>query len=887
MTQGLRRIAVTVLTLAAMLAGPALAAAGQPGIHGARGGVPDTTPPIDYDSPADVSEGFDDITLLPGLGWAFQNNSQPIGTTGWFQGNDAVFPAHAGAPTAYIAANFNNGAGVATISNWMLTPELALSDGDTVSFWTRTVTTPSFPDRLQVRMSTNGASTNVGTLATDVGDFTTLLLDINPTYTTGGYPNVWTQFTINLSGIPPGSTGRIGFRYFVEGGGPSGSNSDYIGIDTFEFVEGAAGASISLAKTVGTVAGACAATTSIQVPIGTPVTYCYTVTNTGALALNFHDLVDDQLGVILDDFPFALAPGASAFLTVDNVILPLGVTVNNATWTASDVVGNATSTTCNTPALAIPDNNPAGITNQMAIAAGGNLVDLDVSVDATHSWVGDVIFSLTNGTSTAVFFDRPGRTTTGFGCSGDNVDVTANDEGTDPAIESQCSTTPPAIAGNAVGGDPASATLLSVFDGQPLAGTWTLTASDSAGGDTGTVNEWCVIGTYAQPSTSASASASATVEVLDLAPDIQVSPSSLSSLQSPDTQVDLPLDISNLGDADLDWTIVEAASVAGGVRVAAVPGRQEPIRPNLRSVPPPANATTAGSESFSRAAGAEAGLRAAPRRGEVPDGTVTITHSATQNLVSGNSVACNNGIAHTDNSYVRYFTLSDFGISGDFAVTQVEMGIEQATGAGGSQPVVVNLYTWDPVDPFVFASFVPIGTANATVTDQSLTIVTVPVSGVAPAGSTLVVEFFTPNGQAVGNLLFVGSNPDGQTAPSYLAAADCGVPEPTDTALIGFPGMQLVMNVTGTVGGGCTGDVPWLAASPTAGTTLPLATDTVTVTLDSTGLAPGLYSGGLCVESNDPDTPSVVVPVTLEVDSMPFLDGFETGDTTRWSSVVP
>ena len=30
--------------------------------------------------------------------------------------------------------------------------------------------------------STNGASTNVGTTATDVGDFTTLLLDINPTY---------------------------------------------------------------------------------------------------------------------------------------------------------------------------------------------------------------------------------------------------------------------------------------------------------------------------------------------------------------------------------------------------------------------------------------------------------------------------------------------------------------------------------------------------------------------------------------------------------------------------------------------------------------------------------------------------------------------------------
>ena len=90
-----------------------------------------------------------------------------------------------------------------------------------------------FPDRLQVRMSTNGASTDVGTTATSVGDFTNLLLDINPTYLPEGYPRVWTQFTVTLSGIPGGSTlGRLAFRYFVENGGPNGVNSDYIGIDT-------------------------------------------------------------------------------------------------------------------------------------------------------------------------------------------------------------------------------------------------------------------------------------------------------------------------------------------------------------------------------------------------------------------------------------------------------------------------------------------------------------------------------------------------------------------------------------------------------------------------------------------------------------------------------
>ena len=184
-----------------------------------------------------VTEGFDDVTNLPN--WAMQNNSQPLGTpTGWFQGTTSVFTSQSGAPSSYIAANFADGSGLATISNWLLTPPLILQNGGQLTFWTRTVTSPTFPDRLQVRMSLNGGSTNVGSTATSVGDFTTLLLDINPTYTTSGYPNAWTQFTVTLSGIGAPTNGRLAFRYFVENGGPSGSRSDYIGIDTVQFTCG-------------------------------------------------------------------------------------------------------------------------------------------------------------------------------------------------------------------------------------------------------------------------------------------------------------------------------------------------------------------------------------------------------------------------------------------------------------------------------------------------------------------------------------------------------------------------------------------------------------------------------------------------------------------------
>ena len=180
----------------------------------------------------------EDFAVVPVPGWTMQNNSVPIGSVPlWFQGNATVFPAQAGATTAYIGANFNNTTGTNTISNWLITPNRTFKNGDVIKFWTRTTTASPFPDRLQVRLSTNGASTNVGAGAVAVGDFTTLLLDINPTYATGGvYPEVWTQQTISLSGLPAaGASGRVAFRYFVEGGGPSGNNSNFIGIDTFSY----------------------------------------------------------------------------------------------------------------------------------------------------------------------------------------------------------------------------------------------------------------------------------------------------------------------------------------------------------------------------------------------------------------------------------------------------------------------------------------------------------------------------------------------------------------------------------------------------------------------------------------------------------------------------
>ncbi len=65
-----------------------------------------------------------------------------------------------------------------------------------------------------------------------------------------------------------------------------------------------------------------------------------------------------------------------------------------------------------------------------------------------------------------------------------------------------------------------------------------------------------------------------------------------------------------------------------------------------------------------------------------------ITQSSTQTITAGNSISCNNGVSHTDNSYWRAFDMSFLG-TGFYAVDSVSFGVEWANN---TQPVTVRLY---------------------------------------------------------------------------------------------------------------------------------------------------------------------------------------------------
>jgi CSLREA domain-containing protein len=145
----------------------------------------------------------------------------------------------------------------------------------------------------------------------------------------------------------------------------------------------------------------------------------------------------------------------------------------------------ADGTVSSPPGVPIPDNDPGGVSSTVGWPGLGEIADLNLCVAIPHTWVGDLIVTLTHvdtGTSVTVI-DRPGKTNGGVGCSGDDVFVLLDDEA-GPPVENECAAFP-AISGNFAPNNP-----LAVFDGEEIDGDWRLTVSDNELDDTGFLDRW-------------------------------------------------------------------------------------------------------------------------------------------------------------------------------------------------------------------------------------------------------------------------------------------------------------------------------------------------------------------------------------------------------------
>ncbi|NRA12800.1 MAG: proprotein convertase P-domain-containing protein [Crocinitomicaceae bacterium] len=222
------------------------------------------------------------------------------------------------------------------------------------------------------------------------------------------------------------------------------------------------------------------------------------------------------------DFVWVAAPGAgitydidiatdAGFATIVDQATALATTTYNSAgllgattyyWRVRAVTGCGTSswstawsfTTSTCSNLVSTDvgqtTDVASFTSVIVVTGAGIISDVNISsLDISHPWVGDLRAELMSPTGTVVsLFDQPGIPGSTWGCAGDDIDVSFDDGAVSTAVDfdAACGATAPTISGPYQSID-----VLSVFNGESITGTWTLTVYDEyTAGDDGILNAW-------------------------------------------------------------------------------------------------------------------------------------------------------------------------------------------------------------------------------------------------------------------------------------------------------------------------------------------------------------------------------------------------------------
>jgi hypothetical protein len=675
--------------------------------------------------------------------------------------------------------------------------------------------------------------------------------------------------------------------------------------------EGGGGAAIVLTKTVGTVPAVCAVTDEITVATGTEVYYCFVAENTGDVTFNFHDLVDDHLGTILDAYPYTLAPGALS----PEVIIPetvTGPTVNTATWTAVDVIGGYAVD--DTIAYNFEDIPGTGTVIPLSDDEVSGAIPLGFTFDYFGTGYSDIYVS-SNGFLTVL----PGQSN--GCCSGQPIPTAGSPDGVisgwwddfyppggGPVTYQTLGSAPNRYAIVQFTNVPhccspgnlpvtmqfklfESSNIIEVHYQAALATGDGSSHSAGVENQDGTVGVQYYYGTEDLPTplavrytpqlvTEASATDTATVNISD--PDINVTPASMVSsllIGTTETQV---LTIGNTGTGVLDWTIDEAGAPT------AVVG---PF-PQILEVAGPGDASVA-----------------AERVGDVPAGKVPTWYPERGPWGPPEAVIYDNGpiVTHpgggaggADASALQTALGMDtygFGaqliagnrVADDFTVTyaggwQIDTitFFAYQTGSGTTSSIYsLNLQIWDgPPDGGGSVIWGDTTTNIMTSTtwsniyrvlDTALTNTDRPVMAVVgTVGTVLPPGTYWLDWQFDGSPAFSGPwQPPitilGQTTTGNAKQfTSSGWADLVDGVTLTPQGLPFIMDGAASQ---CMmpEDVPWLSVSPNAGTTPGGGSTPVDVTFDATAVGVGTYNALLCVLSNDPDEPLVEVPVEMNV----------------------
>ncbi len=145
----------------------------------------------------------------------------------WVQGDPTVFLAYNGPDSGYVGSSYNSITGANDLDNWLCLPAQNLVVGDSFSFWAAAPDQSTFPDSIRVMYNPSGATLPEDTNWVQIDNFF-----VNPNGT----------FEYHAYAVPTASaTGVIAIRHAVTDAGPSGNNSDFIGIDQIDVYNSVAG----------------------------------------------------------------------------------------------------------------------------------------------------------------------------------------------------------------------------------------------------------------------------------------------------------------------------------------------------------------------------------------------------------------------------------------------------------------------------------------------------------------------------------------------------------------------------------------------------------------------------------------------------------------------
>ncbi|MCX7552608.1 S8 family serine peptidase [Marinicella sp. S1101] len=579
--------------------------------------------------------------------------------------------------------------------------------------------------------------------------------------------------------------------------------------------------------------GSCSFTREFRSVAADPVTYSASLS--------------DVVGTVTPS-SFTVNPGQSVNLTVDidGSALPAGA----VSFGELVLTPQAESQNFDLGApIAITDNgyqtnDPAANLTCSTINVSGvsptSTMSVEMAID--HTWAGDVTLKVFNPNNDELaMLNRPGVPAGGFGNSSDLVataPVTFSDTGTTDAetmgdagsticeVDGFCDYFP--NPSEEVSSLADFASLVAAFDPN---GTWFLCGGDSAGGDPGTIQAASLIFSGEAPS-QPELHLPLVVTGFPEQPDIAVAPASLSASLDADTTTDLNLNISNsdVAGADLNWTIATTGSA------------------DVTVFDQPTNGTGGIVSDFFNDGVTNAGAYSAD--------SFVLTEGASIDTARFDGFLSNGAPDIT--AELAAMTLSIYGDNAGVPDGHPEDG-------AGSE---------------LFTITIPINDANLDIGDGTGAVV---FDILGANGSALELPAGTYWVTAFGD--FTGANRWNWFQGEDITPGNAQLIDPTDIFGAGFTDWTDLTGIDPIFTSLSFGffssidcGAPWLSVNPSSGAIAPGSDEDLTVTLDATGLAPGVYTAAVCVDSDDPDEPQVVVPVSMTVTGLPdliFANGFE------------